>query len=145
MHTTCHVQQFSVDLLLGPPPSPLQAGSSTLGSLEEFTYGGLTAQEPSAPSSHLSLQETLPGVQYGAQALQLALLQLLEPYDYCFDIFKARMLGQLERAEAFYQQHFAGAGGAGGEGQAGGEGEAQQQQQQEGQAGQAAPLVNFPR
>lgn len=81
-------------------------------------------------------------MQYGAQALQLALLQLLEPYDYCFDIFKGRMLGQLERAEAFYQQHFA--AGAGGEGQEGAEGEVQQQQE-EGQAGQAAPLVNFPR
>jgi hypothetical protein len=66
--------------------------TSSLGNLEEFTAGAGGSQpaalEPAADQSHLSLQETLPEVQYSAQALQAQLLELLEPHNYSFTTFR---------------------------------------------------------
>jgi hypothetical protein len=66
--------------------------TSSLGSLEEFTAGGggraAAPLQLAADRSALSLQETLPGVQYSAQALQAQLLALLEPHNFSFTTFR---------------------------------------------------------
>lgn len=89
----------------GRPEEAAASSSTAAGSRSRAAAAGAPAAGSEA--DQLSQQAFIPQLVSTTEAVQLQLLEMMSTYDYDFGKFKASMMQEVDRAEAYYTEHFA--------------------------------------